>query len=347
MKKDNYFSSYLFSPSKTQNYILTSPNKTPNYHLLFNNNDYVLRKKDIFKYEKKKEKENIFKSFKEVPKKEIKREKVTFKKNQKRLLHSLAILNNANIDEGIILNKYFKYIKQSGIEQKELIKLKYKNMLTPIKKKEKEIQKMKESIQFHKSISNLMLMKIMVENKEKLNEYIQESKKNNNNSDYGHRMGWNRNMLYFSDKKKPKSRLFLHDGNNKFLTCSNNNIRRRIFRGQFDKKYVPNLKLKGGENENNNNSNEIFITSYSRNKNDFQFKNNAFEMPLTPQNSIIINQKYYTPQTTNRNSKLYNLNSEKSTGITRYSSKKSCKIKNLNYNNIFTKIKRSELNIQI
>jgi hypothetical protein len=341
MKKDNYFSSYLFSPSKTQNYVLTSPNKTPNYHLLFNNNDYVSRKKDIFKYEKKKEKDNIFKLFNEVPKKEVKKEKVTFKKNYKHLLHSLAILNNANIDEGIILNKYFKYIKQSSIEQKELMKLKYKSMLTPIKQKEKEIQKMKKRIQFQKSISNLMLMKIMIENKEKLNEYIQESKKNNNNSDYIHRMRLNRNMLYFSDKKKPKSRLFLHDGNNKFLTCSNNNSRRRIFKGQFDKKYVPNLKLKDGENENNNNNNEneIFITSYSRNKNQFQFKSNAFEMPLTPQNSIIINQKYYTPQTTKRNSKLYNLNSEKSTGITRHSSKKSCKIKNYNYNNIFTKIK--------
>ena len=51
-----------------------------------------------------------------------------------------------------MLNKYFIYLKKSGVEYKELMNLKLKNMLTPIKEKEKEIQNMKKNINFYKSI---------------------------------------------------------------------------------------------------------------------------------------------------------------------------------------------------
>lgn len=350
MKNGNYISSRSYNSSKSQKYVLTSPNKEANYNLLINNNNYLSKTKRIFKYERKKEKDHIFKLFKEVPKRQAKREQVTLKNNHKHLLHSLAILNNANIDEGIILNKYFAYLKNSSVERKQLMELKYKNMLTPIKQKEKEIQKMKKRINFHKSISNLMLMKIMIENKEKLDEFIKELKQNENNPEYSY--GWDRpkNALYFSDKRKHKSKLYLKDhSSNLFLTGSNNsNNRKRIFmRGQFDKKYVPNLKLKSGETNINDDFDEIFITSYSRNKNQNNFQNQDYTTAHTPKNSIIINNKYYTPQTNKRDSQLYNLINEKNTGKTCHSSRKSFRNKNIDFNNIFSKFKKSELNIQI
>lgn len=345
MKNDNNIPQQSYNSTNNQKYVLTSPNKSPNYHLLLKDNNYLLKSKHVFKFEKKKEKENIFQIFKEVPKKQIKKEQVTLNNNYKHLLKSISILNNANIDEGIILNKYFTYLKNSGYEFDQYMILKYKNMLTPIRKKEKEIQKLKKDINFYKSISNLMLMKYMIENKDKLNEYVKEAAKHKKDkSEFFHGYDKHRNILYSSNKRNHTSKN-LNEGNNRFLTCSNNNInRKKYLREQLNKKYVPKLKLIPGENNKNihhynDNDNEIFITCYSRNKNKLNNKNKALTTVHTPKNSFSINNKYYTPQASKRNNKLYNLNIERSMGKTNYSSRKSCKIQNFDFNSFFNIIK--------
>lgn len=347
MKNENNLYSNSFNSKQiiktdssiNKRYENTSPNiNHPKYHLLFNSNNYLSKKKNIFKPEKKKDKENIFKYFKEVPKKQIKREQITLNRNHKQLLKSFAVLNNANIDEGIVLNKYFIYLKKSGVEYKELMNLKLKNMLTPIKEKEKEIQNMKKNINFYKSISNQMLMKYMLDNKDKLYEYI-SSYKNKRNYESYHDFHSPRNITFFSDKSNSKS---FSNLKNHFLTSSKNNnqrntyIRRQLLENK-KKKIIPKLKLV-------DNRNNIFITTYSRNRKKYYSNKKVL---TTPKSSEIINRKYFTPQLTKRKNKINNLTTEKSTGIINdSSSRRICKVKDYNFKNIFDKIKIKALSLE-
>ena len=331
------------------------PNKSPNFNLLFKSSDYLQRRKEIFKPEKIKFKENIFKYFKEVPKKHIKREKERVQKTKQHLLHSLAILKDTNLDEGFVLNKYFLYLKKSGVEYKELMKVRLKNMIKPIKKKEKEIKNMKKDINFYKSISNQMLLKYMIENKDKLYEYMSEKVKHNDNGgesyrNYSH-LHKTRNLTYISDKSNSKtSKSTNYKVKNIFLTNANDRIKKNTLRNQLyenknkinDKKVVPKLKLK--EEENN-----FFITRYSRNKNNIHTKQGNKKLSNTYSSNSYMNIKksYLTPQTTQRKKSANNLmiNTEKTNKKTNYSSKRSYKMKDYNINNLFHKIKIKGLNL--
>ena len=281
-------------PSIIERYEKTSSNNSSKYHLFFKNNNYLLKKKNIFKPEKIKDKENVFKLFKEIPKKQFKKEQGSLNKSHKQILKSFAILNNANIDEGIVLNKYFLYLKNSDIEYRELMELKLKNMLNPIKEKEKEIQNIKKKLKFYKSISNQMLMKYMLDNKDQLYEYISANRNNNTKTNYNGKT----NLKTFYNTNT-------YNGKNKFLSNSKNNnqrntfIRRQLLENKRNK-IIPQLKLK-------DDTNNFFITGFSRNNNKYSYKNKAL---TSPKNSVAINKKYYTPQTSKRKNKDYNLTTE-------------------------------------
>ena len=320
----------------------TSPNITPKYHLILNNNNYILNRKNLYKKEKIKNKEYIFKSFKEVSKKVILKEKINFKNNHKKLLNSMAILNDTNLDEGIVLNKYFAYLKRSGIEYKEQMKLNYKNMITPIMKKEKEIKKMKKNINFYKSITNQMLLKYMIENKDKLNEYIKEiyTYRYKNNGFYREYENKSRNMSNLSEQSNSKTS---SNNNNEYLyTLTNpniNNNENNIFlRNKLlaNKKFVPNLKI---ENDINN----LFITAYSRNKNSYSYINMAKTTGFSPRKSTIIKKKYFTPQSYKRRNKISHLNTEKSNNRTNFQTESSSKLKNNSQKKIVARYKLAGL----
>ena len=306
-------------PSMIQRYEKTSSNNCSKYHLFFKNNNYLLKKKDIFKSEKIKEKENIFKLFKEIPKKQIKKGKSSLKKNHKQLLKSFATLNNANIDEGIVLNKYFLYLKNSNIEYRELMELKLKNMLNPIKEKEKEIQNIKKRIKFYKSISNQMLMKYMLDNKDQLYEYISSNKNKNTKNNYNDKT----NSKTLCNSKNN----FLSNSKNQNQNQNNTIIRRKLLENKRNK-IIPQLKLK-------DDTNNFFITGFSRNNNKYSYKNKAL---TSPKNSVAINKKYYTPQTSKRKNKDYNLTTENCLSKINDSRRKTFKIKECKINNIFDKL---------
>ena len=347
--------------SKNEKNIETLPNKPPNFNLnlLLKSSDYLQRRKEIFRPEKIKLKENIFKSFKEVPKKQIKKEKENIQKAKAHLLHSLAILKDTNLDEGIVLNKYFLYLKKSGVEYKEYMKMKLQSMLKPIKAKENEIKNLKKNINFYKSISNQMLLKYMLESKDKLYEFMKEKFKEGNNGYDSCRNNSHsyktRNLTYLSDKSNSRtSKSTCYNAKNIFLTNANNNnntqknkyLRKQLLDKNKVKKIIPKipeLKLKEEEND-------LFITSYSRNKNNNikQGNKNLGKANTYSSNSYIsIKKSYLTPQTTQRKKSSYilNLNSEKSNKKTNYSSRRSYKMKNYNINNIFHKIKIKGLNL--
>ena len=351
MKNDNNLYSdsvnkkYRLKTEPSKSYELNSKNKSLKYHLLFPKNNILLERKSFLKPEKINLKENIFQLFKDVPKKQIKKEKTTMKNNINKLMHSISILNNANIDEGIVLNKYFAYLKNYGVEYDKKMKLELENMLKPIRKKEKEIKNMKKNINFYKSISNQMLMKYMIENKDKLNEYMKEiSAYKNKNTEVNHDSYRTRNIVYFSDKNNSKSNSYFNNGKKIFNTCSNNNINNKkiSLRQQMmnnNKKVTPKMKLK---NEENN----LFITSYSRNNKKYNSHIRALTAFSSPKSSFSINTKYFTPQTTKRKNKFQITNNEKSTGKTNYSSKKTFKIKDYNFKNIFNRIKIKGLDLK-
>ena len=127
-------------------YEITSPNHSSNFNELFQKNNYILRTKNIFTKEKPKDKECIFKELTDTSKKMILKDKLNLRRKQRQLLASFAILNDTSLDEGIVLNKYFAYLKRIKIEENEQLHLKYLKMLIPIKQKEKEIQEIKRKI---------------------------------------------------------------------------------------------------------------------------------------------------------------------------------------------------------
>lgn len=350
-KSFNFKSKAKPESSKNKKRELTSRDISPYYKTLLNNNNNIIKIKNLYKFEKIKERENIFKLLKDISKIQIKKDKILFNKNKKKLLQAISVLNNANIDENIVLNKYFSYLKKSGVEYNKLMEIKYKNMLTPIKKKEKEIQNMKKNIYFYKSISNQMLIKYMIDNKEKLKEYMQENYSYRNKNTESNR-NYSPKTLCFSDKSKSKPNLILNERKKNFLTCSNdnnnnNNIMKLYLKEQIlkDKKIVPRLKLEENHKYIYEYSNKnTFITSRSRNKNKFNLKNKAMTMIYTPKSSYNINNKYFTPQIIKRKNKLNNYNSTKSTYKTNCSTRGSRNIKNVDFNKMFNRNKINKLN---
>ena len=343
MKNNNKTSSYsvkqklILKTEPSKNYELNSK-KSLKYHLLFPKNDFLFKKDNVFRQEKMRFKENIFQSFKNTPKREIKKENFKMKKNMNKLIHSISILNNANLDEGIVLNKYFTYLKNYELEYNKKLELELENLLKPIRKKEKEILIMKKNIKFYKNISNQMLLKYMVENQDKLYKYMKEiSTYQNKDDEINYQCFRTRNIAYFPEKNSSKTNSYFNNGNKIFNTCSNNlnnkkiNLRKQIFENR-DKKFAPKLKL-------NDEENNIFITSYSRNKNKTNSNLRVLTAISSPKKSFCTNGKYFTPQTIKRKNKLYITNNEKSTGKTDYSSIKSNKIKDFAFNNIFNRIK--------
>jgi len=321
-------------------YGFPSPNHSSNYNDLFKSNNYLLRTKNIFTHEKPKDKECIFKELTDTSKKIILKDKSNLKKKQRQLLASFAILSDTSLDEGIVLNKYFAYLKRSKVEEAEQLKLKYLRMLTPIKRKEKEIKEIKRRIKFFKSVSDRMLLKYMVDNKEKFTKYLDDVKNN-------------RIKAYDSYDEAHKTNHFPNSryGNDIFLTSPNyrhhkqNDLKRRFLENK-DKKFLT-LGININNNNNNNNdidanlnNNDMFITSCSRNVNSFHQRNRRMSSILvsTPKNSYRSNHKYNTTQI-KRDKINDNNNSEKSL----FSIKGSGQRKN-RVQNIFNKIKINEFN---
>lgn len=323
-----------------ENNELSYSSRIHNYHTKFKSNNYLVKSKKIFKREKYKEKEAIFKEIKEIPRKQIKRDQYILNKNIKLLLESFSVLNNATIDEGIVLNKYFAYLKRADIEYREMMKKKYKSMIIPIKLKEKEIKNIIKKIRFHKSVSNQMIMKYMVDNKEKFNEFLKEvsldkserhRNTETNNDSYKRR---NLSMLFGGVKVNSK-----YDKNN-FFTHSANFINRRNLRKNKTKKFTPKLTLNIDIDNKKNDipfyrndtphymsdfntyNNNTFITGYTKKNKTFQKRR-----PLSSNLGRTYSLKYQTPEMVERNSRLYKLNSatrrkNKSTNSnTSYSSK--------------------------
>ena len=307
-----------------ENNELTCPNISHNYQTIFKSNNYLVKSKKIFKREKYKVKEDIFKAIKEVPRKQIRREQYILNKNTKLLLESFSVLNNATIDEGIVLNKYFAYLKRADIEYREMLKQKYKNMIIPIKLKEKEIKNIIKKIRFHKSVSNQMMMKYMVDNKQKFNDYLKEvsldksERHRNTETNTDSNKTRNLSMLFSGVKVNSK-----YDKNN-FLTHSTNFISRHILRKNKNKKIAPKLKLDIDVDENkndtpfyknetphymndfNNYNSNTFITGYTKKPKTFQ-KRRPLSSSIGRPHSSMYSKKYQTPEMVERNSRLYKL----------------------------------------
>ena len=284
-------------------YEKTSPNHSSNFNELFPSNNYLLRTKNIFTLEKPKNKEYIFKEITDTPKKMILKDKTNLKKKQRQLFTLFAILNDTSLDEGIMLNKYFAYLKRSKIEENEQLRLKYLKMLTPIRAKQKEIQEIKRRIKFFKSVSDRMLLKYMVDKKEKFTKYLDDVKNN-------------RIKAYESYDVVHKSNPFPNSsyGNDIFLTSPNfrhhhqkNDLKRRFLENK-DKKFLQlgnNINYNNNNNNNNKNdinanlnNNDMFITSCSRNLNSLNQRNRRMSsiLAFSPKNTYRSNRKYNTTQ---------------------------------------------------
>ena len=153
----NFFNSrsplILKESSKKSKYTLTTPNSNP----------HSIKSKMIFKREKQKVKECIFSHLRSSKKIQIKRENKMMNKNKDTINDYIDVLNDANIDEGIVLNKYFAYLKKYRFEYAKSQESKFRQLIIPIKNQEKEIKNLKRNIKFFKSISNHMIIKYMIE----------------------------------------------------------------------------------------------------------------------------------------------------------------------------------------
>jgi hypothetical protein len=291
MKKHNIL---LKSGLIKRKYQLTLSNNIPNYNSLINNNNYVLKSQNLFKLEKPKKKESIFKELKDVPKKIILKDNKSIKKKLKDLKTYFAILNDTTLDEEIVLNKYFAYLKKSKTDANEFKELQARDLIYPIKKKEKEIRERKRRLKLLNSISNQMLISYMMENKKKFTKYLDEVPKNNikkNNSyDQSNKIG----NLYNQDNHRYDNSLF--------MTCPNVNAHKKINlkKGFLHSKTKTYLSLGNKEDNkdiglNCNNNNNIFITSFNKKSSKFL---------SSTKNSTRIHKKYYTHKNDKSGSKI-------------------------------------------
>ena len=177
----------------------------------------------------------------------------------------------------------------------------------------------------------------MIDNKDKLNEYIKEiyTYRYKNNDFCSEHDNKSRNISNISERSNSK----INSNNNEnFYTVTNSNINNNenniFLRSQLlaNKKFIPNLKLE-------NDINSLFITAYSRNKNRYSYMNITKTNGFSPRNSSIIKKKYFTPQSFKRSNKAYNLNSEKSNKRTNFQTESSSKLKNNSQKKILARYK--------
>ena len=117
----------LQESSKLSKYNLTNPDF----------NKYSTKSKMIFKKEKPKIKESIFNLLRNTKKVQIRKEHKLVNKNKKTINNYISILNDAHIDEGIVLNKYFAYLKRYNVEYEKSQQIKLKQILNSYKNSRK------------------------------------------------------------------------------------------------------------------------------------------------------------------------------------------------------------------
>lgn len=270
----------LQESSKLSKYNLTNPDF----------NKYSTKSKMIFKKEKPKIKESIFNLLRNTKKVQIRKEHKLVNKNKKTINNYISILNDAHIDEGIVLNKYFAYLKRYNVEYEKSRQIKLKQILIPIKTQEKVIRNMKKNMKFFKSISNHMIMKYMIDNKEKFNQYMNEiSSYKTRNS-----LSINNHRKTISTEKHISISKFSNNNNNKnaLKTYSNYDENLRYINSYMntDKNLngntISNLKLKIGDT----------LSSYSMKKNSkIKNKRKSSAMIKSKKETVKVNNKYFTP----------------------------------------------------
>ena len=272
--------SLLFQESsKLSKYNLTNPDFSK----------YSIKSKMIFKKEKPKIKESIFNLLHNTKKVQIRKENKLVNKNKKTINNYISILNDAHIDEGIVLNKYFAYLKRYNVEYEKSRQIKLKQILIPIKTQEKLIRNMKKNMKFFKSISNHMIMKYMIDNKEKFNQYMNEiSSYKTRNS-----LSINNHRKTISTEKNISISKFSNNNNKNVLkTYSNYDENLRYINSymntdkNLNKNTISNLKLKIGDT----------LSSCSMKKNSKSKNKRKFSaMIKSKKETVKVNNKYFTP----------------------------------------------------
>jgi hypothetical protein len=269
----------LQESSKISKYNLTNPD--------FDKSS--IKSKMIFKKEKPKIKESIFNLLRNTKKVQIRKEHKLVNKNKKTINNYISILNDAHIDEGIVLNKYFAYLKRYNVEYEKSRQIKLKQILIPIKTQEKVIRNMKKNMKFFKSISNHMIMKYMIDNKEKFNQYMNEiSSYKTRNS-----LSINNHRKTISTEKNISISKFSNNNNkNALKTYSNYDENLRYINSYMNtdknvnKNTISNLKLKIGDT----------LSSYSMKKNSkIKNKRKFSAMIKSKKETVKVNNKYFTP----------------------------------------------------
>jgi hypothetical protein len=269
----------LQESSKISKYNLTNPD--------FDKSS--IKSKMIFKKEKPKIKESIFNLLRNTKKVQIRKEHKLVNKNKKTINNYISILNDAHIDEGIVLNKYFAYLKRYNVEYEKSRQIKLKQILIPIKTQEKVIRNMKKNMKFFKSISNHMIMKYMIDNKEKFNQYMNEiSSYKTRNS-----LSINNHRKTISTEKNISISKFSNNNNKNVLkTYSNYDENLRYINSymntdkNLNRNTISNLKLKIGDT----------LSSYSMKKNSkIKNKRKSSAMIKSKKETVKVNNKYFTP----------------------------------------------------
>lgn len=293
----NFFNSrsplILQESSKKSKYTLTTPNTNP----------HSIKSKMIFKREKQKVKESIFSHLRSSKKIQIKRENKMMNKNKDTINDYIDVLNDANIDEGIVLNKYFAYLKKYRFEYAKSQESKFRQLIIPIKNQEKEIKNLKRNIKFFKSISNHMIMKYMIENKDKFNQYMNEInpyKTRNSLSLNYYKKGYatERSFLFNKNKIQKLNTYTNFDDNIRYIDSINNR----------SKNTISNLKLKirNASSINKRDSLSSFTGKDIKNRNR---RGSAFTIDYN-RGSIDVKPKYFTPFINKENMKNSGKNSK-------------------------------------
>jgi hypothetical protein len=257
--------------------------------------NFLIKSKNVFKKEKSKFKESVFSLLKNTQKVQIRRDNKMVNQNKKTINKYINILNDAHIDEGIVLNKYFAYLKKYNIEYEKSQQLKLKEKLIPILNQEKMIKDLKKNIKFFKSISNHMIMKYMIENKDKFNQYMNEI------STYKSRNTLSNNYRKKTlSTEKNSSLMKTNDTRTILKTYSNNieNFRYNNFYVASDdylkKNTISNLKLNIMDSPKVSNEN-IILTQSRDNKHRVKNKKHLTGSSKFFNGSIDVSNKFFTP----------------------------------------------------
>ena len=310
--------------------------KKPKYYLT--NPNLNKSSKRTYKKENLKIKESIYKFVRNTRKIQVKNEEKFINGNKNTINNYISVLNDANIDEGIVLNKYFAYVKKYNIEFEKSQQLKLKGKLIPIKIQEKLIKNLKKNIKFFKSLSNNMLMKYMIENKEKFTQYLDEiSSYKTKNSSYNHNKKKYSIDINNYTSKSNKSKTILNTVTNEQNNRYQNHLKDKSNYNNLNT--VSNLKLKLGEIKN-----KYLLTPYSRNKSKDKYSGKTNSTHYSNKDSIKINNKYYTPYIKKKFIKNC-LDNNKNNEI--QTSRSDNKLQNYEFQNVlntFKKLKANEVN---